>query len=83
MHIDESDACHGDVQVSFEEMYVAMTKIEQAIFTDKQFERIQNREFKRPTRHHDYLDKAMSLKLAESGLSAISKIDQLKALMNP
>ncbi|MFC2997392.1 tyrosine-type recombinase/integrase [Acinetobacter sichuanensis] len=81
--LDEADVTDGYIQVSFEDLHSAMMKIEQAVFTDQHFDMIKNRKFKAPTRHHDYLEKAMSLKLEENSLSAISKIDQLKVLMNP
>ena len=81
--LDEIDITDAHTQVSFEDLHLAMMKIEQAVFTDQHFDMIKNRKFKAPTRHHDYLEKAMSLKLEENSLSAISKIDQLKVLMNP
>ncbi|WP_173910692.1 integrase family protein [Acinetobacter sp. Marseille-Q1618] len=70
-------------EVSFEDLYLAMTQIEQVIFTAQQFAIIKNRQFKVPTRHHDYLEKSMSLKLEEKKSDALSKIDQLKILMQP
>lgn len=81
--LDEADVTDGYIQVSFEDLHLAMMKIEQAVFTDQHFDMIKNRKFKVPTRHHDYLEKATSLKLEENSLSAISKVDQLKVLMNP
>ena len=81
--LDEIDITDAHTQVSFEDLHLAMMKIEQAVFTDQHFDMIKNRKFKAPTRHHDYLEKATSLKLEENSLSAISKVDQLKVLMNP
>lgn len=80
--LDESDGTDGDIQVSFDDLKSAMNKIENVIFTDDAKQQIKNRQYKIPTRHQDYLEKAVSSQLQDNPiLSALSKIDQLKVLM--
>ncbi|RZG71868.1 DUF4102 domain-containing protein [Acinetobacter wuhouensis] len=79
--LDDKDVTDGYVQVSFEDMYEAMCKIEDQIFTEETIKIIKTREFKEVVRHQYYLEKAMSQKLDDS-LKGLTKVDQLKAVMN-
>lgn len=81
-HLDDSDWTNRDVQVSFDVLQSAMNKIENVILSDDAKEKIRNRHYKIPTRHQDYLEKSISTQLQENPtLSALSKIDQLKMVM--
>lgn len=79
----KSDVTEGYIQVSFEDMKYAMCKIENIIFNDEHIKKIKARDFKTPTRHQDYLEKALSEKVdIRDPLNAISLIDQLKDAMS-
>jgi integrase len=79
---DESnDVTEGYVQVSFEDLQIAMNMIEDLLLDDEIISNIKNRKFKKITRHHDYLEKSVSENPIEidDALKALSKVEQLKA----
>lgn len=77
---DSKDVTDGYVQVSFEDMYDAMCKIENLIFNDEAKLAIQNRVFDTPRRHQDYFEKSIAENPAYK--HGMSKIEQLKELMS-
>ncbi|MHA3079563.1 tyrosine-type recombinase/integrase [Acinetobacter sp. ANC 5502] len=77
---DSKDGTDGNTQVSFEEMYDAMCKIENLIFTDEAKLAIKNRTFDTPSRHQAYFEK--SIMENTNYIHGISKIEQLKELMS-
>lgn len=79
----KTDVTDGYIQVSFEDMKDAMCKIEKVIFNDEAIDKIKNRDFKVPTRHQYYLEKAIIQEVnIRDPLNAISLISQLKNVMS-
>lgn len=84
VEVSSTDVTDGYIQVSFDDLRDAMTKIENVVFDDEAKQTIQNRSYKKVTRHQDYLEDAIALELEKNpGLKALSKIEQLNALMKP
>ncbi|ENX57668.1 MULTISPECIES: integrase family protein [Acinetobacter] len=78
---DDSDVTDGYVQVSFEDLQIAMNMIEDLLLDDEIISSIKNRKFKKITRHLDYLEKSVAENPVEidDALKALSKVEQLKA----
>lgn len=78
---DDTDVTDGYVQVSFEDLQIAMNMIEDLLLDEEIIANITNRQFKKITRHHDYLEKSVAATPIEidDALKALSKVEQLKA----
>ena len=78
---DESaDVTEGYVQVSFEDLQLAMNMIEDLLLDDEIVSNIRNRKFKQITRYFDYFDKSVSEIPIEidDAMKALTKVEQLK-----
>ncbi len=77
---DDKDVTDGYVQVSFEDLQIAMNMIEELLLDDEIISKIKNRKFKQVTRYYDYLDKNVAEQPEEidPALQALSKVEQLK-----
>lgn len=78
---DESaDVTEGYVQVSFEDLQLAMNMIEDLLLDDEIISNIKNRKFKQITRYFDYFDKSVSEIPIEidDAMKALTKVEQLK-----
>ncbi|MCH7381354.1 integrase family protein [Acinetobacter higginsii] len=78
---DETDVTDGYVQVSFEDLQIAMNMIEDLLLDEEIILNIKNRKFKKITRYMDYLDKSVAENPTEinDSLKALSKVEQLRA----
>ena len=82
--ISSEDVTDGYIQVSFDDLKDAMTKIENVVFDAAAKQTIYQRSFKKVTRHQDYLEDAIALELEKNpSLKALSKIEKLNAVMKP
>lgn len=77
---ESSDVTEGYVQVSFEDLQIAMNMIEDLLLDDEIISKIKNRTFKKITRHHDYLEKSVAENPVDidDALKSLSKVEQLK-----
>ncbi|EXB47332.1 phage integrase family protein [Acinetobacter baumannii 146457] len=78
---DQKDVTDGYVQVSFDDLQIAMNMIEDLLLDDEIISKIKNRKFKKVTRYYDYLDKNVTgqPEEIEDALKALSKVEQLQA----
>ncbi|NNP70370.1 integrase family protein [Acinetobacter sp. Ac_5812] len=78
---DDTDVTDGYVQVSFEDLQTSMNMIEDLLLDDQIISNIKNRQFKKITRHLDYLEKSVAENPVEidDALKALSKVEQLKS----
>lgn len=71
----------GHVQVTFKDLQLAMNMVENLLLDDEIISKIENRKFKKITRHLNYLEKSVAENTEEIdiALNVLSKVDQLKA----